>query len=147
MGRRNPVCPGYAWLSSGRPDGFIHVQGHLQEVDAGNFIPPPRWLLLDFVFVLLYLMKLAEARLVPLILLLLWWWVNQLAVLGLPAVDAAVAGEVFAGPALSWCLGLPIVSMILGLANLVLYFRWMGPQRLMFLVLWKLARELSRWLY
>lgn len=140
MGRRNPVCPGFAWLSSGRPDGFIHVQGHLQEVDAGNFIPPPRWLLLDFVFVLLYLMKLAEARLVPLILLLLWWWVNQLAVLGLPAAHAAVAGEVFAGPALSWCLGLPFVSMILGLANLVLYFRWMGPQRLMFLVCWKLAR-------
>nr|UZG89701.1 polyprotein [nabpantry virus 9] len=133
-GKRHTVCPGFAWVSSSRPDGFIHVKGGVQEVDDHSWAPPPRWLLLDFMFVLLYLMKLAEARLVPLILLLLWWWLNQLAALG------AVAGEVFAAPLASWCLSLPTVAMILGLVNLVLYLRWLGTTRLVLLLAWKLAR-------
>nr|UZG89705.1 polyprotein [ticpantry virus 5] len=134
VGQRYTVCPGFAWVSSSRPDGFIHVKGGVQEVDDHHWAPPPRWLLFDFVFVLLYLMKLAEARLVPLILLLLWWWLNQLVAFG------AVAGEVYVGPLAAWCLSLPTVAMILGLVNLILYMKWLGTTRLILLLAWKLAR-------
>ncbi len=128
------VCKGYAWISGAGPEGFITVRGDQQAVSPSWWIPPPRWLLLDFVFVLLFLMKLAEAKLVPLFLLAVWWWFNQ------STAEAALHHGFFAAPIAAWCLYEQWHVMVLGLINLAVYMRWMGPTRLMALACWKLAK-------
>nr|AHH32949.1 polyprotein precursor [Simian pegivirus] len=128
------VCPGYAWVSGAGPDGFITVKGDEQAVTPRWWVPPPRWLLLDFVFVLLFLMKLAEAKLVPLILLAVWWWMNQI------TAEAALHHGFFAAPIAAWCLRSEWIVMVLGTLNLAIFMRWLGPTRLMALACWKLAK-------
>nr|AHH32961.1 polyprotein precursor [Simian pegivirus] len=128
------VCPGFAWVSGAGPDGFITVRGDQQAVTPRWWVPPPRWLLLDFVFVLLFLMKLAEAKLVPLFLLAVWWWFNQ------STAEAALHHCYFAAPIAAWCLYSEWHVLVLGLLNLIIYMRWLGPTRLMCLVVWKLAK-------
>nr|QAX58264.1 polyprotein [Porcine pegivirus] len=67
------TCPGVAWDSPLSSDGMLHVGPRLQQVDEYTDQFPSAWFLIDFMFVILFLMKLAEARLVPLITVLVWW--------------------------------------------------------------------------
>nr|ALS54357.1 putative polyprotein [GB virus C] len=128
------VCPGYAWVSGAGPDGFITVRGDEQAVTPRWWVPPPRWLLLDFAFVLLFLMKLAEAKVIPLFLLAAWWWANQI------TAEAAIHHGFFAAPLAAWSMYESWPVMVLGLLNLLIYMQWIGPTRLMALACWKLAK-------
>nr|AGK41011.1 polyprotein [Bat pegivirus] len=71
------VCPGFAFNAPSGRLGFIRVSGAVQDVSRGARIPHARWLLTDFLFTLLLLMKLSGSRLVPLVTVALWWWFNQ----------------------------------------------------------------------
>nr|AGK41012.1 polyprotein [Bat pegivirus] len=73
------VCPGYAYDFPGGRAGMIRVIAGHQQVAAASGLPHPKWLLTDFLFVMIMLMKLSEARLVPLATLAVWWWFNQVA--------------------------------------------------------------------
>ncbi|AAC55983.1 polyprotein [Pegivirus platyrrhini] len=70
------VCPGFAFDFPGDHNGFIHVKGNRQQVYSGQRRSSPAWLLTDMVLALLVVMKLAEARVVPLFMLAMWWWLN-----------------------------------------------------------------------
>nr|AGK41016.1 polyprotein [Bat pegivirus] len=72
-----PVCRGYAYDAPAGRAGFIRVRGQWQQTDRGASMSHPKWLLTDFLAVLVLLMKLSEARLVPLVVIVLWWWFNR----------------------------------------------------------------------
>nr|AGK41015.1 polyprotein [Bat pegivirus] len=71
------VCPGYAYDFPAGRLGFVRVKNGYQQIAKSGGLPHPKWLLADFLFVMIMLMKLSEARLVPLLTLALWWWGNQ----------------------------------------------------------------------
>nr|NP_803211.1 putative E2 protein [Pegivirus platyrrhini] len=70
------VCNGFAFDFPGDHNGFIHVKKGRQQIFSGQRRSSPTWLLSDMVLAMLVMMKLAEARVVPLFCLAMWWYVN-----------------------------------------------------------------------
>nr|QOI90119.1 polyprotein [Southwest bike trail virus] len=80
------VCDGFAFNFPGGKTGFIRSRSGFQQVARSGVFPHPKWLLTDFVFVILVLMKLADARLLPLVALVLWYYFNQMTVEAAPTI-------------------------------------------------------------
>ncbi|AGK41018.1 polyprotein [Pegivirus sturnirae] len=218
-GRFYATCLGYAWLSTDPRDGFVHVRGWWQEIDYDVWFPPPLWLALDFLFIVIFLMKLAEAKIMPLLVIAAWWqahhviladsttkpttitptptstpttvaptcywfpcgpfhaalkrmdngvydgigvfvnwtttvagalssygsklsnWIGQFPTI---TADSAMAPTVVGTPLVAWTIRAQSWDVVvLGLLNLLFYWRFAGPVRLACLVAHKLARGLA----